>query len=321
MTLESGTKAPILSVKDLKKHYELRRFLKPSNFVKALDGVSFSLGHKRTLAVVGESGCGKSTLAKVLIQIEPLTSGEVRIADREMSQTPRSEFIKNIQMIFQDPYSSINPRKKAWQIISEPLMINSKLSQAECKGVALEMMAKVGLRPEFGNRYPHMFSGGQRQRIGIARALILKPQVMICDEPVSALDVSIQAQVINLLIDLQDQFGLSYVFISHDLSVVRHLADEVLVMYLGKVVEYGAREKIFAHPKHPYTQALLASAPHFKSTTGVDNVTLKGELPSPLNPPSGCPLHRRCPFAMAKCETIVPELKDVEGRLVSCHLY
>lgn len=318
------SQAPILEVKNLAKHYELKRTFGPSAIVKALDGVSFSLQAGKTIAVVGESGCGKSTLAKVLIEIEKPTSGQVFFDGREAGQLTRAERISQIQMIFQDPYSSINPRKKAWQIISEPLVIQDKLSSSEARARATELMAQVGLRPEFANRYPHMFSGGQRQRIGIARALALRPKIMICDEPVSALDVSIQAQVINLLIELQDKFGLSYVFISHDLSVVRHLADEVVVMYLGKIVERGPRHQIFSAPQHPYTQALLASSPHLKAsipTRDGKDPTLSGDLPSPLNPPSGCALHKRCPHAFERCPRETPLLRPVAGRDVACHLY
>ncbi|MEK7357952.1 MAG: ATP-binding cassette domain-containing protein, partial [Bdellovibrionota bacterium] len=216
-------------------------FQKPAH-VKALDGVSFRLVKGKTLAIVGESGCGKSTLAKCLMLIEPITSGEVAFEGRSLTETPPMEWRKQVQMIFQDPYSSLNPRKKCLDIISEPLVIAGGQTPTEIRERAREMMAKVGLRPEFESRYPHMFSGGQRQRIGIARALMLRPKLLICDEPVSALDVSIQAQVLNLLMDLQDEFGLSYLFISHDLSVVRHIADDILVMYLGQVMEYGPRE-------------------------------------------------------------------------------
>ncbi len=223
-------------------------------------------------------------------------------------------------MIFQDPYSSINPRKRAWQIISEPLRINTKLSKDECRARAVQLMAQVGLRPEFADRYPHMFSGGQRQRIGIARALALRPEILICDEPISALDVSIQAQVINLLIDLQDAHELSYIFISHDLSVVRHLADDVLVMYLGKAVEHGSRSSIFSQPMHPYTQALLGSTPDIRRRKGSEKRVIPGEPPSPLNPPPGCAFHKRCPIATARCSQETPVLREVSGRKVACHL-
>ena len=314
--------AALLEVKNLKKHYAIKKLFGPKQTVKALDGVSFSLGAKKTLAIVGESGCGKSTLAKVLTQVEYKTEGDVLVDGKVTEGLARSELRKSLQMIFQDPYGSLNPRKKAWQIVAEPLRINTKLSRAECRDRAVQMMLRVGLRPEQQNRYPHMFSGGQRQRLGIARALILRPKIIICDEPVSALDVSIQAQVLNLLMELQDEFGLSYLFISHDLSVVRHISDEVLVIYLGKVVEYGSREKVFSNPQHPYTRALLSSTPKIASLTQKsERVALKGELPSPINPPTGCAFHKRCPAAMPHCSSMTPELQEVEGRKVACHLY
>ncbi len=308
---------PILEVENLKKHYQIKKFWGLKGSVKALDGVSFTLNKKETLAVVGESGCGKSTLAKVLMQIEDITQGTVKLGGQELAQIAKPEFYKKIQMIFQDPYSSINPRRRAWEIISEPLKVNQKLTSQECYVRAHEAMAKVGLRPEMADRYPHMFSGGQRQRIGIARALMLKPQIIICDEPVSALDVSIQAQVINLLIDLQDEMSLSYIFISHDLGIVKHLSDKVLVMYLGKVVEYGTREQIFFSPLHPYTKVLLASTPKIKGAKFTRTV-LQGELPSPMNPPSGCRFHKRCPMATPACALSEPPLELKNGRLVAC---
>lgn len=312
---------PALEVSDLRKYYPVKKLFQGPRSIKALDGVSFTLQPNRTLAVVGESGCGKSTLAKVLTQVEEPTGGSFRLEGRDAGTIPVRERVRLLQMIFQDPYSSINPRKKTWQIIAEPLRIHSTISTDEARTRALEIMGQVGLGPEAADRYPHMFSGGQRQRIGIARALILQPKIMICDEPVSALDISIQAQVINLLIELQDAWGLSYLFISHDLSVVRHLADDVLVMYLGKIVEYGPRSAIFGKSKHPYTRALLASSPHFGLADHPDRVVLGGELPSPLDPPSGCALHRRCPFASPRCKVEVPVLKQVGDRKVACHLF
>lgn len=309
----------VLEVKNIKKHYVLKKVFGHRGVVKALDGVSFALGKKETLAVVGESGCGKTTLAKVLMQIEALTEGEVYLNKTSMRDIEKSEYYRKIQMIFQDPYSSINPRKRAWQIISEPLKVNQKLSDQECREQALALMSKVGLRPELADRYPHMFSGGQRQRIGIARALTLRPEIIICDEPVSALDISIQAQVINLLIDLQNEFELSYIFISHDLGVVKHLSDKVIVMYLGQVVEYGTKDQIFKMPLHPYTQVLLESVPGLKNKSRTKNL-LEGELPSPLNPPSGCRFHKRCPMAKPECSRVEPVLELKGGRLVACHL-
>lgn len=311
---------PLLEIKDLRKHYPIRRFLKAPALVKALDGVSFSLQRGKTLAIVGESGCGKSTLAKCLMHIEDITSGSVSLEGRSIQETPLADWRRQVQMIFQDPYSSLNPRKKALDIISEPLVIAGELSSDEIRARAREMMAKVGLRPEFEGRYPHMFSGGQRQRIGIARALMLKPKLLICDEPVSALDVSIQAQVLNLLMDLQDEFGLSYLFISHDLSIVRHIADEVVVMYLGQVMERGSRDRIFTNPQHPYTKALMASHPDLTAIRA-PQATVEGELPSPLNPPPGCPFQKRCSQALPICGEKRPALREVEGRTAACHLF
>jgi dipeptide transport system ATP-binding protein len=311
---------PLLAVRDLKKHYPVTRFLKKSALVKALDGVSFSIEKGQTLAIVGESGCGKTTLAKTLMRIEPASSGEVLFEGRAATDVSDQEWRKNVQMIFQDPYSSLNPRKKCLDIISEPLVIAGEFSRDEIKNQAAEMMAKVGLRPEFASRYPHMFSGGQRQRIGIARALMLRPKLLICDEPVSALDVSIQAQVLNLLMDLQDEFGLTYLLISHDLSIVRHVADHALVMYLGLAMEYGSRDAIFQRPQNPYTKALLASHPDLHAMTP-PQASVQGELPSPLAPPTGCAFQSRCPDVMAICRKTRPPLFAVDGRLSACHLH
>lgn len=246
---------PILSVRQLVKDYEIRRFLKAPRLHRAVNDVSFELKSGETLALVGESGCGKTTIAKMLLGIEQPTSGEILFSGQRLD--PKKNV--NIQMIFQDPYGSLNPRKRAWEIIGEPLMIHTRKSKDEIRDEAVALMKRVGLRPEFQGRYPHQFSGGQRQRIGIARALILNPKVIICDEPVSALDVSIQAQVLNLLLDLQDERGLSYLFISHDLGVVRYLADRVMVMNQGRIVEHGQAEQIFESPQHDYTRLLLSS--------------------------------------------------------------
>jgi len=303
----------LLEVKELTKYYPIKKPFQDTKYIKAIDGISFSVGINTTLGIVGESGCGKSTLAKQLMKLESMTSGEI------IFPSLNNEKRHSIQMIFQDPYNSLNPRKKCWQIIAEPLLINTKLSKKACFNQALEMMKLVGLRPELANRYPHMFSGGQRQRIGIARSLILKPKVLICDEPVSALDVSIQAQVLNLLIKLQNELNLTYLFISHDLSVVKHIADNILVMYLGKVVEYGPRQEIFNSPAHPYTQALLSSSPTINSTSN-QAFELTGELPSPLDPPQGCHFHQRCPFAVDECKISYPEKKIIGTREVSCHI-
>lgn len=258
----------ILEVQNLKKYYPVKKWGEELQWVKAVDDVSLTLKKGETLGLVGESGSGKSTLAKMLLQIEAPTSGKIIVNNQSLEFLSKKELCQQIQMVFQDPYSSLNPRKKAWQIIAEPLMIHMKYSTDEYRQKAIEVMKRVGLASYQADRYPHMFSGGQRQRINLARALIMHPQILCLDEPVSALDVSIQAQVINLLLDLQEEFELSYFFISHDLSVVRFICDYVLVMHLGKIVEEGPTEEIFTNPKHPYTQTLLASSPvlHFKST-------------------------------------------------------
>lgn len=254
----------ILEVQNLRKHYDVKVGFSEKRTIKALDGVSFSVEAKKTLGIVGETGCGKSTLAKTIMQIVEPSDGDIKIEGVSFRDIAKTAYRKKIQMIFQDPYRSLNPRKKAIDIISEPLVINSGKSKKECHEMAITMMQKVGLRPDYASRYPHMFSGGQRQRIGIARALVMQPEILVCDEPVSALDVSIQAQVINLLIDLQDEFGLTYLFISHDLAVVRHLVDHVAVMNAGQIVEYGTRNEIFFNPQHAYTKTLLASSPKIR---------------------------------------------------------
>ncbi|MHA2940381.1 peptide ABC transporter ATP-binding protein [Vibrio sp. RC27] len=314
----------ILKAANLKQHYQVKQgMFKPDAVVKAVDGISFELEKGKTLAVVGESGCGKSTLGRMLTMIETPTSGRLNFHDDDLlalSSEKQKLLRQKIQIIFQNPYGSLNPRKKIGAILEEPLVINSSMSKAERKAKATEMMEKVGLKPEHYDRYPHMFSGGQRQRIAIARGLMLDPEIIVADEPVSALDVSVQAQVLNLMMDLQQEFGLSYVFISHDLSVVEHIADDVMVMYLGKVVEQGPSEQIFASPKHPYTQALLSSTPQLSPEKRRVRIKLQGELPSPLNPPSGCAFHGRCQFANNRCRNEIPSLTmEQSGHLVACH--
>lgn len=303
---------PIMSGVGLKQYYSVSQgFMKPKGTVKALDGVSFSVEAGKTLAVVGESGCGKSTLARLLTMIELPTEGELNFDGTNLltlDKASRKELRQRIQIIFQNPYGSLNPRKKVGDILEEPLVINTKLSAAERKEKAISLLQKVGLKPEHYNRYPHMFSGGQRQRIAIARGLMMNPKVVVADEPVSALDVSVQAQVLNLMMDLQDELKLAYVFISHDLSVVEHIADKVMVMYLGKVVEYGSAEQIFSAPQHPYTRALLSSTPRIDPEHRIEKIRLSGELPSPLNPPSGCAFNTRCQFANDRCRVETPEL-------------
>jgi dipeptide transport system ATP-binding protein len=314
----------ILKAANLKQHYKVKQgIFKPEAVVKAVDGVSFELNKGKTLAVVGESGCGKSTLGRMLTMIETPTAGSLAFHGEDLlglSQSEQKALRQKIQIIFQNPYGSLNPRKKIGTILEEPLVINTQLSKAERKAKALAMMAKVGLKTEHYDRYPHMFSGGQRQRIAIARGLMLDPQIIVADEPVSALDVSVQAQVLNLMMDLQQEFGLSYVFISHDLSVVEHIADEVMVMYLGKVVEQGSCEQLFENPQHPYTQALLSSTPQLSPDKRRQRIKLQGELPSPLNPPSGCAFHGRCQFANPRCREETPILtSDSQGHLIACH--
>jgi dipeptide transport system ATP-binding protein len=289
--------------------------------VIAVDDVTFSVPAGSVLGIVGESGCGKSTLARMATLIETPTSGTLTLDGLDAIHPPSSEktrLRRTVQMVFQNPYGSLNPRKRIGAILEEPLLINTKLSKAERTEKARAIMAKVGLRPEHYSRYPHMFSGGQRQRIAIARSLILSPKLLVADEPVSALDVSIQAQVLNLLADIQDEFGLAYLFISHDLGVVRHIAHDVMVMYLGHAIEHGPKQAIFARPLHPYTQALLASTPRV-TTEKRERIVLKGELPSPLNPPKGCVFSTRCPHVTDLCRSERPPARELDQRLVACH--
>jgi dipeptide transport system ATP-binding protein len=313
----------ILNAQNLTRHYNITRgVFSEAATLKAVDGASFTLDRGKTLAVVGESGCGKSTLARLVTMIEPPTSGSLNIAGKDIVganfETLRGLRPK-VQIVFQNPYGSLNPRQKIGDILEEPLLVNTKLTKASRFEKASAMMVSVGLRPEHYERYPHMFSGGQRQRIAIARALMLEPEVLVLDEPVSALDISIQAQILNLLADLQEQHNLAYLFISHDLSVVRHIADEVMVMYLGRVVEQGTRDAIFTNPNHPYTKALLSATPAPDPTRKRDRIILKGELPSPLNPPSGCTFHPRCPIAFEKCKTLSPVLEQHGNSFAACH--
>jgi len=323
MPLDKATATPVMEADNLTRHYQVSRglFRQPA-VVRALDGVSFTLQPRRTLAVVGESGCGKSTLARQLTLIEEPTSGVLKLDGRDVahaSSAERREARRRVQIVFQNPYASLNPRKKIGAILGEPLKINTTLSASEREEKVRAAMARVGLRPEHYNRYPHMFSGGQRQRIAIARALMLDPAVVVADEPVSALDVSIQAQVLNLMMDLQEELGMAYVFIAHDLSVVRHISDEVLVMYLGKPAEQGPKEVIFQRPLHPYTRALLGSMPRLEPGERAARAPLSGEIPSPLNPPPGCVFHTRCPFATPVCSGERPVMREVMGRRVACH--
>ena len=312
----------ILEARDLTRDYSVSRgaFRSPAT-IKALSGVSFSLQAGRTLAVVGESGSGKSTLARLLTLIENPTAGALLIDGEDVahaSTAKRKGLRREIQIVFQNPYGSLNPRQTIGKALEEPLLVNTRLGAAERKAEALSIMAKVGLRPEFYHRYPHMFSGGQRQRIAIARALMLKPKILVLDEPVSALDVSIRAQALNLLASLQEEFALAYVFVSHDLSVVRHIADEVMVIYLGHAVELGPRDAIFMTPQHPYTRALLSATPVADPAARRERIVLSGEPPSPFAPPPGCPFNPRCPQAFDRCRAEMPPLERKQGRDVAC---
>ena len=313
----------ILEARGLTRDYTVSRgAFRSRATIKALSGVSFSLHAGRTLAVVGESGSGKSTLARLLTLIENPTAGALLIDGEDVAHTSaanRKRLRREIQIVFQNPYGSLNPRQTIGKALEEPLLVNTRLSAAERKAEALSMMAKVGLRPEYYHRYPHMFSGGQRQRIAIARALMLKPKILVLDEPVSALDVSIRAQALNLLASLQEEFALAYVFVSHDLSVVRHIADEVIVIYLGHAVEIGERDAIFGRPQHPYTRALLSATPVADpAARRRERILLSGEPPSPFAPPSGCPFHPRCPQAFDHCRAEMPPLERKQGRDVAC---
>jgi dipeptide transport system ATP-binding protein len=313
----------ILEAKDLRRDYEVRRgFFGGTGLVKALAGVSFTLSAGKTLAVVGESGSGKSTLGRLVTMIEEPSGGSLVIDGIDLAKaTPqeRKRLRKEVQIVFQNPYGSLNPRQTIGAALEEPLIVNSDLSGKERVREARAMLARVGLRPEHYDRYPHMFSGGQRQRIAIARALMTRPRILVLDEPVSALDVSIRAQVLNLLDELQREFELAYLFISHDLSVVKHIADEVMVIYLGSAVELGASATIFRDPRHPYTRALLSATPVADPAAKKERIILKGELPSPFSPPSGCTFHPRCPLMIARCKEAFPPTEAIEGREVACY--
>ncbi|AFJ61207.1 MULTISPECIES: ABC transporter ATP-binding protein [Bacillus] len=320
----------ILELKDVKKYFPIRSgfFQRKVGDIKAVDGVSFSLKRGETLGIVGESGCGKSTAGRTMIRLYKPTDGRILFKGQDISglseEKLRKSVRKNIQMVFQDPFASLNPRKTLRSIIKEPFQTHHMYSMSERNERVEELLAKVGLHPSFANRYPHEFSGGQRQRIGIARALTLNPELIIADEPVSALDVSIQAQVINLMEELQEEFNLTYLFISHDLSVVRHISDRVGVMYLGKMMELTEKHELYGNPLHPYTQALLSSVPVTRKKDAVkrERIILKGELPSPANPPKGCVFHTRCPMAKPICKEQIPAFEEAApGHYVACHLY
>ena len=320
---------PLVEVRDLAMHFPIHSGLlrRRTGAVKAVDGVSFDVTEGETLGLVGESGCGKSTTGRAILRLYDITRGSIRIDGVEIATAGQTELRRMrpmMQMVFQDPQASLDPRMTVEAIIREPLDEHTSLSRAEKRDRVHELMDAVGLSRRFAGRYPHAFSGGQRQRIGIARALALNPKFVVCDEPIAALDVSIQAQVVNLLEDLQERFGLTYLFISHDLSMVRHIATRVAVMYLGRIVEIGPREAIFAEPLHPYTQALLSAVPEPDpgQTGAAGRIVLKGDVPSPANPPAGCTFSTRCPRVMEVCRRLDPAPRAVApGREVACHLF
>ena len=323
--MSEDRKTPLLEVKNIKKWFPAKKspFSREKVYIKAVDGVSFTLNEGETLGVVGESGCGKSTMGRTVLRLIEPTEGQVLFEGKHYPALKDAELRKSrtdLQIIFQDPYASLDPRMTIGDIIAEPLDIQLKLPAKERMERVLKTMERVGLNTRYVNRYPHEFSGGQRQRIGIARAIVLEPKLMVCDEPVSALDVSIQAQVLNLLMDLQKEMGMAYIFISHDLSVIKHISDRVAVMYLGHVVEIAEKADLYNHPMHPYTVAPLSAIPVPDRKHKKEKIVLEGDLPSPANPPSGCIFHTRCYKAKDICKTQVPELKDCgNGHCCACH--
>jgi oligopeptide/dipeptide ABC transporter ATP-binding protein len=322
----AGRTAPVLEVEGLKKHYPVKKGIlrRTVGHVYAVDGVSFAIGEGETLGLVGESGCGKSTVARTLLRLVEPSGGAIRLGGQDITHLGKAELRphrRQMQIIFQDPFSSLNPRMPVGDIVGEPLEVHGIARGKEREARVAELFQQVGLRPQQMKSFPHEFSGGQRQRICIARALALSPKLIIADEPVSALDVSIQAQVINLMVDLQRQKRLSYLFIAHDLAVVEHISDRVAVMYLGKIVEHADKKTLFLNPLHPYTEALLSAVPVPNPRLKRAKRVLQGDVPSPMNPPSGCPFHTRCPYAEERCRREVPPLQEVApGHLVSCHL-
>ena len=317
----------LIEAKGLSRHYDVSNgFFGGNATVKALSNASFTLQAGQTLAVVGESGCGKSTLARVVTMIETPSAGELTLdghhirSDEPLTDEQQAALRASVQIVFQDPFGSLNPRQTIGRILEEPVLINRRdVSREQREQQARDMLKMVGLRPEHYDRYPHMFSGGQRQRIAVARALMLDPRILVLDEPVSALDLSIQSQILNLLVELQERLNLAYLFISHDLSVVRHMADDVMVMYLGRVVEKGSAAEVFDSPRHPYTQALLSATPVADPTRVQKRIRLEGELPSPLNPPAGCAFNPRCWKAQDRCRQSAPELTEDEAHAVACY--
>ncbi len=328
--VSSNGRQPLLDVRDLVMHFPLTQgiiFQKKVGAVQAVDGVSLSVNKGETLGLVGESGCGKSTTGRAILQLYKPTAGQVIFNGQDLTKLNGGDMRKmrrHLQMIFQDPYASLNPRMTVGSIVSEPMQIHNLVPKNQRNQRVQELLQTVGLNPYFANRYPHEFSGGQRQRIGIARALAANPDFIVCDEPVSALDVSIQAQIVNLLEDLQNEFQLTYLFIAHDLSVVRHISDRIAVMYLGKIVELADRNSLYDDPLHPYTKALLSAVPIPDPVIERkrERIILTGDVPSPINPPSGCHFHTRCPYVMDVCKQIDPILADQgDNHLVACHLY
>ena len=326
--MSSEERPVLLKVEGLKKHFPITKgvFRRQVGAVKAVDGISFDILKGETLGLVGESGCGKSTAGRVILQLYSATAGNVSFKGQDLMSLNKEDLRKqrpHMQMIFQDPQDSLNPRMTVGSIISEPLVEHGKFKGSERRERVEQLLESVGMNREFTNRYPHEFSGGQRQRIGIARAIALSPEFIICDEPIAALDVSIQAQVVNLLEDLQEEYGLTYLFISHDLSMIRHIADRVAVMYLGRIVELADSESLYSKPLHPYTQALLSAVPIHdpKQEKKRDRVILTGDVPSPANPPSGCHFSTRCPIAEKRCFEDSPEWREIAtGHQVACHL-
>ena len=317
--LKKSSRDALISVTDLVKHFPVEN---SDDVVQAVDDVSFDIFAGETLGLDGESGCGKSTVGRCLLRLHEPTSGEIFFEGQNIVGLPNSQMQalrREMQIIFQDPYASLNPRLSIRSIVSEPLKIHKVGDKAERNDRVDELLKKVGLDPKYAERYPHEFSGGQRQRIGIARALALNPKLIICDEPVSALDVSVQAQVVNLLQDLQDEFGLTYLFISHGLAVVEHISDRVAVMYLGKIVEVCESAELYSNPRHPYTQALLSAIPIPDPTQKHQRIVLEGDVPTPINPPSGCRFRTRCPIAITECALVEPEMREVEtGHFAAC---
>lgn len=317
---------PVLEVKNLTKHFPVKKglFGGATAKVHAVDGISFSIGESETLGLVGESGCGKSTAGKLILRLISSTAGEIKLAGQRIDGLGREsmrECRRTMQVVFQDPYSSLNPRMRARDIVAEPLRNFEALSETEIEKRVAQLFDNVGLRSDQLPRFPHEFSGGQRQRLVIARALAVRPSLIVCDEPVSALDVSVQAQVINLMIDLQKEFGVAYLFIAHDLAVVEHISHRVAVMYLGRIVELADKESLFEKPQHPYTEALLSAVPVPDPTVKPKRIILQGDVPSPINPPPGCHFHTRCPYAFERCKVERPAMRELKpGHFAACHL-